>query len=227
MTDIKFKTAFPLSFLCLGAIMEKTYKGENMPEEKENAAYTIRPCRKDDLEAMREICIETSSLSLRNGKDRRFLLLMYCDPYVKLAAEDCFVAVDGSDRPVGYILCAPDTRRFSREFRKHVMPEIKDLGFRYSIQARGASICQLFLVVLAPAHLHIDLTASVRRKGVGTALMKTLKEHLSQKRIDRVQLTCGSKNKAAISFYKRNGFKTVFRGFGACVMLSRTCVKEE
>ena len=170
---------------------------------------------------MREICIETSSLPLRNWRDRQFLLLMYCDPYV-MYTTDCFVATDGADRPVGYILCAPDTRRFCREFREKVLPRISRIGRRYAVMARGATVLQEMLAVLAPAHLHIDLTASARRQGIGTELMKTLKAYLAEQGIGRVMLTCGSGNRPATEFYKKNGFRVILRGFGECVMVSDT-----
>ena len=189
---------------------------------EEKSTPKIRPCESGDLERMREICVETSSLPLNDEKDRRFLLLMYCDSYFRLAAENCFVAVDETDRPVGYILCAADTRAFLREFKKRIIPEIKGLGLRYELRAREICAGQLLCAAFAPAHFHIDLTASARRKGVGTALMKTLKAQLSQKGIKSVQLTCGSGNKSAIAFYRKNGFKTLFRGFGACVMKAET-----
>ena len=191
-----------------------------MSDGKNTIQYTIRPANADDLEAMREICIETSSLPLRDEKDVQFLLLSYCDPYLNCG--DCFVAVDENGRVIGYILCAPNTREFLKLFSKNIQPQISKLGFRYAIMSRGSLAAQTLLLPLAPAHLHIDLTESARRKGVGTALINTLKEHLSARGIDRVQLTCGSKNKSAIAFYKRNGFKTVVRCFGACVMRSGT-----
>ncbi|MBR3553027.1 MAG: GNAT family N-acetyltransferase [Clostridia bacterium] len=193
-----------------------------MREKSETGAWTVRPCGERDLDAMRDICIETSSLPLRDDRDRQFLLLLYCDPYVQYAAENCFVAVDAGDRPVGYILCAADTRAFFRIFRKRVLPQIRRLGARYAIQARGVCAQQRLCAVFAPAHLHIDLTASVRRKGVGTALMHTLKAHLASQGVARVELTCGSGNHAAIRFYQQNGFRILLKGFGACVMRAKT-----
>ena len=184
-------------------------------------SYEIRRATLNDLDAIRKICVETSSLPLRDEKDRRFLLLTYCDPYVEYTS-DCFVAVDENSRVIGYILCATNTREFLKLFSKNIQPRISKLGFRYAIMSRGSIAVQKLLLPLAPAHLHIDLTKSARRKGIGTALINTLKEHLSVRGIDRVQLTCGSKNKAAIAFYKRNGFGTVVKCFGAYVMRSGT-----
>lgn len=196
-------------------------RGEGVQTEKNEYSFSIRPCNAQDLDAVRKICIETSSLPLNNDKDRRFLLLMYCDSYIK-SVSDCFAAVDGEGNIAGYILCAADTREYLREFRKSTMPEIKRLGLSYSVTAKGICLAYRLTLPLAKAHLHIDLTASARRKGVGTQLMNTLKEQLAEQGISRVQLACGSKNKAAISFYRRNGFKTVFRGFGSCVMRGNT-----
>jgi len=192
-----------------------------MAENVNNITWSIRPCRAEDIDAMREICIETSSMPLRNEKDRQLLLLMFCDSYLRYTS-DCFVAVNGDDIPVGYILCAPDTCKFFRELRKNTLPQIKKFGTKYSMTAHSICFMHTLCVAFAPAHLHIDLTESARRRGIGTALMDTLKKHLAKKGISRVQLTCASKNKAAVSFYKHNGFKTVFRGFGSCVMRSDT-----
>ena len=192
-----------------------------MRENTGASGWTIRPCEKRDLDAMRAICTETSSLPLRDWRDRQFLLLTYCDPYVTYT-EDCFVAVDAADRPVGYMLCASDTRRFCRDFRENVLPRIGMLGRRYAVMARGICAVQELSAVFAPAHLHIDLTADARRKGIGTALMDTLKAHLAEQGIGRVTLTCGSGNKPAIAFYKKNGFRVIFKGFGECVMRAGT-----
>ena len=154
-----------------------------MPEERTGSTWTIRPCCARDLEAAREICVETSSIALRDEKDRRFLLLTFCDPYVKYAAESSFVAVDENDRPVGYLFCAADTKAFFRAFRKNVLPEITRLGPKYAVMGRGVCAMQTFCSAFAPAHLHIDLTAAARRKGVGTALMDTLKARLAARGI--------------------------------------------
>ena len=190
-------------------------------EKDKTGRWTIRPAAERDLAAMREICAETSTLPLRNQKDLQFLLLTYCDAYVKYTS-DCFVAVDAADRPVGYILCAADTRRFCRAFRKNTAPQIARLGLRYAAAARGVAFMQALGAVFAPAHLHIDLTASVRRQGIGAALMRTLKAHLAAQGVRRVVLTCGSRNAPAIAFYRKNGFRLLLRGFGECLMRADT-----
>lgn len=192
-----------------------------MSEEKTEFTWTIRPCREGDLEAARAICEETSSIELRDEKDRRFLLLTYCDPYVRYAP-DSFMAVDENDRPVGYVFCAADTRRFFRAFRKNVLPELTRLGLRYGVMGRGVCVQQTLCSLFAPAHLHIDLTASARRRGIGSALIGTLKAHLAQQGISRVVLTVSRSNVSAFRFYQKNGFRPLLKAFGACVMRAET-----
>ena len=192
-----------------------------MPEEKTELKWSIRPCREEDLDAARAICEETSSIPLRDEKDRQFLLLTFCDPYVLYAAES-FVAADESDRPVGYIFCTADTRRFFRAFRKNILPQISLLGPRYAIMGRGVCFFQTLCSVFAPAHLHIDLTASARNQGIGTQLIRTLKAHLAAQGISRLSLSVSQKNVSAIRFYKRNGFRPVITAFGECLMLTDT-----
>lgn len=192
-----------------------------MSEERMGFFRTVRPCREGDLDAARAICEETSSIELRDEKDRRFLLLTFCDPYVRYAP-DSFVAADADDRPVGYVFCAADTRRFFRVFRRNVLPELTRLGLRYGVMGRGVCVQQTLCSMFAPAHLHIDLTASARRRGIGSELIRTLKAHLAAKGISRVVLTVSQKNVSAIRFYEKNGFRPLFKAFGACVMRSDT-----
>ena len=193
-----------------------------MPEEKTECIWSVRACEARDLDALRAICEETSSIPLRNEKDRQFLLMTFCDPYVLYASDSSFVAVDASGRPVGYIFCAADTRRFLRAFRQNVLPRVTRLGLRYAVMERGVCFKTSLCTLLAPAHMHIDLTASARRMGIGSALIDTLKAELASRGIARLQLTVGSKNVSAVRFYKKNGFRTVFRAFGVNMMLADT-----
>ena len=192
-----------------------------MADEKTGIPYAIRPCEKRDLDSARAICEETSSIELKTEQDRRFLLLTFCDAYV-LYADCCFAAADENDRAVGYIFCASDTRRFFRDFRKHILPEIAALGPKYAVMGRGVCAAQSLCATFAPAHLHIDLTAAARGQGVGTALIQTLKAELKTRGIAKVGLTVSRKNVNAIRFYERNGFTTLLHAFGENLMRADT-----
>ena len=69
-----------------------------------------------------------------------------------------------------------------------------------------------------PAHLHIDILPEYQGQKVGTALMSALKEKLVSDNIKGVMLCVGKGNMRAIEFYKKNGFKVIFRLFGAVFM---------
>ena len=195
-----------------------------MPEEKTEFTYTIRPCRAEDLEALRAICEETSTIALNSEKDRRFLLLTFCDAYVRFARDSSFVAADENDRPLGYLFCAADTKAFFKAFRKHVLPEIARLGPKYAVMGRGVCMMQTFCARFAPAHIHIDLTAAARRKGIGSALIAAMKRELAARGIMRVSLSVSRKNTAAIRFYEKNGFCSLIRAFGENLMRAETNV---
>ena len=193
-----------------------------MPEETAGLVYTIRPCRAEDLDALRAICEETSTIPLNGEKDRRFLLLTYCDAYVRFAADSSFVAADETGRPLGYLFCAADTKAFFKMFRKHVLPEIASLGPKYAVMGRGVCRMQTFCARFAPAHMHIDLTAAARRKGIGSALIAAMKRELAARGISRVSLSVSQKNAAAIRFYEKNGFRSLVRAFGENLMRAGT-----
>jgi GNAT superfamily N-acetyltransferase len=195
-----------------------------MPEETTELVYTIRPCRAGDLDALRAICEETSTIPLNGEKDRRFLLLTFCDAYVRFAPESSFVAADENDHPLGYLFCAADTKAFFKMFRKHVLPEIASLGPKYAVMGRGVCMMQTFCARFAPAHMHIDLTAAARRRGIGSALIAAMKKKLAARGISRVSLSVSRKNTAAIRFYEKNGFRSLVRAFGENLMRAETNV---
>ena len=191
---------------------------DNLTATVPGFSLVIRPCRPTDLDALRAICVETAFVPTRSENERRFLTLTYCDPYVETELAHCFVAADENDDAVGYILCAADTRKFLKTFRRDYVPAIDRLGLRYALTARGAILEQWLLSFRAKAHLHIDLSDAARHRGTGTRLMNRLKAHLVSSQVQSVILTCASKNENAVRFYRRNGFQTVFHIFGGHVL---------
>lgn len=77
---------------------------------------SIRPMISADQAAVENICIETAPPFLcSNDKRREYTLLMYNRYYTRVL-QHSFVAVNESDKPVGYILCAPDYKSINRIF---------------------------------------------------------------------------------------------------------------
>ena len=185
----------------------------------EATALKIRQCEKSDQSALRDICEETSSIPCETDAQKAFLHLVFCDPYAETQTEHCFVAVDEQNTPLGYILCAPDTRAFLRIFWRDYLPKIDKLGLYFGIQGRGAQFIHAALCKTFPAHLHIDLSERARHRGTGTALMNALKAHLASMGIHTLFLSCAAKNETAVRFYLRNGFVCVATMFGAKLLI--------
>jgi ribosomal protein S18 acetylase RimI-like enzyme len=178
----------------------------------------IRKYEEKDKELLRDICIKTSRLPIETDDQRKFLTLMYNDYYTEVESENCFVAVDENDVAVGYILCAENYSRYSKIFRKFYLPEIKKLGMNYYIMAMGEMAAHLLYSKKYPAHLHIDILDVCQGQGVGTRLMNELKNHLKNKRVPALMLSCGGDNKMAVKFYKKNNFKVIKNLAGSYIM---------
>lgn len=179
---------------------------------------SVRQFCSDDKQAVRDICIETSSFPMEQKGMREFIILMYNDYYTEIEPENCFVAVGGDGNVLGYLLCAQDFDRYYRIFRTLYLPEIRKLGIKYYIMAMSEIYTHKAFSKKYPAHLHIDLTAACRRKGVGTMLMNELKRRLKEKNTNALMLSCGASNTAAVKFYEKNNFKTVCLTPGGKIM---------
>lgn len=178
----------------------------------------IRKYQPKDKEAVRKICIETSAFNVEQKNMKKFLCLMYNDYYTEVEGDCCFVAVDEEDNVVGYLLCAKDFPSYNKIFKAFYQNEIDALGLKYAFMSRNEIILHSLFAKKYPAHLHIDLTAVCRRQGVGSRLLAALKEDLKSKGVNSLMLSCGASNKAAVSFYEKNGFKTEKNILGSNIM---------
>ena len=180
--------------------------------------FTIRKYRAGDKENVIKVLYETSSLPVETEEQRSFLRLMYNDYYTQQEADNCFVVADGEDNAVGYIICAEDFRRYEKIFKEKYLPEIKALGKNYLGMAKGEMLVHKFYRNSYPAHLHIDILPLCQGKGAGTQLVNALTDHLKDKGIEGLMLSCGMNNKKAVKFYKKNNFKVLMNFFGSCLM---------
>lgn len=182
---------------------------------------TIRKYQEKDRENLLKICIETSSLPTKSKKDLDFLNLMFNDYYAIVEPDNCFVAADENDEAVGYILCAENFDRYFKTFKGLYLPMIKKLGMKYYTMSMSEIAVHSIFRKKYPAHLHIDILPVCQGKGTGTALMNELKDHLKEKGIDTLMLSCGMGNKRAIKFYEKNDFKMIANIAGSCIMVSK------
>ncbi len=186
----------------------------------------IRPYRETDKYNVQRICLQTADDDIVfDGLDRfnaDFLLPVYNNYYTECEPENCFVCADESDNAVGYIICSESVKKWRKTFIKEYLPKIRHKKLTDRIAAFGETVVHSLFARNYPAHLHIDILKEYRGGGTGTKLIETLTEHLTRKNICGVQLCVNGKNKKAIRFYKRCGFKTLLNFGSGLVMGLKT-----
>lgn len=180
---------------------------------------TIRRMRADDIKDVEYVCRMTAGeLSIKDEAVGNRMAKMFSTYYARECYNSCFVLVDDSDKAVGYLLCEPDYRRFREVFRKVDVPAIYKLNKKSGRRAWTFPIPYTFFSCKYPAHLHIDLLPEYQNGGYGSKMMQMLLEDLKARKVKGVMLIAGAWNHGAIRFYKKNGFKMLFKGFGEAIM---------
>lgn len=178
----------------------------------------IEPAGVHDLAGAYRVCLETGA----GGEDATDLqgdpdLLghVYVGPYLVRGEGTQLVVVDETG-VCGYLLSADDTDAFDAWRDVHWWPPLRA---RYPVA--GADERDRWLVrqihepprmpasITAPypAHLHVDLVARARGRGLGRALMERLLAELRERAVPGVHLGADPSNRNAIDFYAHLGFR--------------------
>lgn len=163
----------------------------------------IRRAADDDYPAVHRIFWETAFTSeFDSPNDAAAYVYKYCSWYHENAAELVYVAADRS--VLGYICGVLDTGAHHdlAELAEHI-PLFSDLYDRY------------------PSHLHINITASARGRGIGSQLVERFTEAVRASGSPGVHLVTGADASNA-NFYRRNGFTDEYTRHGARFMGRRT-----
>ena len=177
----------------------------------------IRNLKKHDIPSAEYICLITAAKEIKDTPSKALrTLLMYNRCYTRTQNSSSFVAEDENGRVVGYILCAESLPKYLKGFFE--LQEIFKISFTSGIVSFFEAVSPAAFSVKYPAHLHIDILPEYQGQKVGTALMSALKEKLVSDNIKGVMLCVGKGNVRAIEFYKKNGFKVIFKLFGAVFM---------
>ena len=171
----------------------------------------IRPYEKKDFRYVQDICMATSRCSEDvNPTNRAVLCAMYCDYYLDNQADYCFVAVDEHDLPVGYVLCAVDVDDYVEQMQEMYLPLVRKVSSSdYFHFVAESKIAQRYVRHGYTAHLHINLFEEYRRQGIGTELLKTVENKLTEMFVEGAYLICDRKNQAARAFYEKNGYEDI------------------
>lgn len=141
----------------------------------------------------------------------------YVGPYI-VGRPDHALIVAGVDGVAGYCLAAFDTRAFEAWCEASWWPALRD---RYPPLADGSADAEVIdsihhpipmpeaVVAAFPAHLHIDLLASARGRGLGRALIERQLDDLGRSGVSGVHLDVATANANAIAFYGHLGFRQV------------------
>lgn len=171
----------------------------------------IRKYRASDRKAVQNVCLDTSVGRNADSFLTRYILALYCNYYIETEPENCFVAVDENDVPIGYCICSSDYDKFEREFMKNYMPRISGCGLKYVIYTKGEIAAHRMFRKDFPAHLHIDIIDEYQRQGIGRRLLDALFEHLEENNVSGLALICNTNNKGAVKFYEKYGFTLLMR----------------
>ena len=90
----------------------------------------IRKLRQGEIYPIEYICRMTAGeLAQKEPIVGNRMAKMYSTYYARECYDSCFVLVDDADKPVGYIICEPDYKRYRKVFRKKDVPAIREINF--------------------------------------------------------------------------------------------------
>ncbi len=178
----------------------------------------IRQAEDRDSERIEYICRMTAgpkaSADAEVGKK---IALTYATYYARAEQKTSFV-LDDNGEAVGYIICAPNYKRFSEAYRKNEAQKLFKADKKFGLFAYILPLTYLPFCKKYPAHLHINLLDDYQSKGYGAELMNTLLSTLKSMGLPGVMLMVDKDNTGAQRFYKRMGFKKIVSAFGGVVM---------
>ncbi len=131
---------------------------------------------------------------------------MFCRYYIEVEPQNCFVAVDENDKPVGYCYGVADYDEYQNNFEPYIrkVESLKDRA--YLKDALTEMYDHAIYKRDYPAHLHIDILPDYQSKGIGSKLIEAFCNNLKEQSIKGVMLIVGTENEGARRFYERNGF---------------------
>ena len=186
---------------------------------------TFRAAEQDDLDRCYAISLATGHLGADASHlydDPKMMGHIYSAPYLKLAPDLCFVAVDGLG-VAGLIVGALDTRAYARLLEDEWWPALRavyDEPNEDSSASWSADQRRIFMihhpeqtpeeiVGTHPAHLHMNLLPRIQGRGTGPKLLNLWLDSARKLGASAVHVGANSRNAGAIRFWKKHGFKTL------------------
>ncbi|SDF36259.1 FR47-like protein [Lentzea fradiae] len=173
----------------------------------------IRAYRPSDLDALHDICLDTGNggQGVRHlFDDPRLLGHVHVGPYAAFEPDLVLVAED-DDGVCGYVAAASDSEAFEDRCERDWWP---DLRLRYPLTPESNRVVwqihhpprvDPMMVRDYPAHLHVNLLARARGKGLGGSLVRTVLDRLEK----GVHVHVRRQNTHAIGFWEHLGFRVI------------------
>lgn len=182
----------------------------------------IRPYEQRDRDGVFRLAADTAFFGepLERFLDDRQL---FCDGmyayYTDLEPEHVWVAAADGE-VVGVLVACVDTAAHRRRWVARILPRIA-LGFLVGRYKLGARTCRHALRTMRaavsggpkvdvrkyPAHLHVNVRAAWRQRGIGRRLLETSLDQLRSLRVPGVHLNTTDLNTAAGKLYESAGFR--------------------
>jgi GNAT superfamily N-acetyltransferase len=186
---------------------------------------TFRAADKDDLDRFYAVSLATGHLGADASHlydDPKMVGHIYSAPYLKLAPDLCFVAVDDLG-VAGFIVGALDTLSFERLLEDRWWPALRAIHDEPNVDSPAdwsADQRRSFMIhhpertpeELArayPAHLHMNLLPRIQGRGNGPRLLNLWLGRARELGATAVHVGANARNPGAIKFWKKCGFKTL------------------
>ena len=177
-----------------------------------------------DWQAVFELCCRTGNNGETIALERWELFgRLWIGPYKKIVPQWTYVAESQQGIIIGYLTGSPDTSSFNKtKFKTFSLPLLADIArWRYSINRDAKTFVRqifwlekeperlfsprvrLILKRDYPAHLHMNVDARWRNRGVGKKLVEAFFRDLRSVEVPGVHLFCGA---GPLEFYRHCGF---------------------
>lgn len=180
----------------------------------------------EDWQSIRDICCMTGNDGAAITQDRwKWFAEVWVSPYEDGFSQNAYVAVDSTGRVQGYLLGCPSQIAWT-EFKKQKMSDwiaktftgggllskdwrkfmSREMGYSPSPASFFSKEFQDSISDKYPAHLHMNLLADTRGKGVGRKLWEVFRADLLERGTNGIHLYCGANPKP---FYEKLGFQCI------------------
>lgn len=191
---------------------------------------TIRPYCTKDFKFVQDICVATSNVAQEDTPiNRATLCALYCDYFLNVEPEFCFVAEGDDGIPVGCVFCTANLDLFTSTMEQDYLPLARKLnsGAYYDFVAQRKVEQRHVNAAGYTSRIYLNVLPDYRRQGVGTKLLQAIESKLTQSFIEGEYVVCGKRNVEGVSFCQKLGFDDVDYVGGSVVYGKKLFSEEE